>query len=81
MLVGLDSTIIPTQVKKENKETTTTNLLRETKQNIPIAQTTYKVATYLRGEGGVPHGNYVAQLDLEKSTTYPCMFCHSNLPS
>jgi len=33
------------------------------------------------GEGGVPHGNYVAQLDLEKSTTYPCMFCHSNLPS
>jgi hypothetical protein len=27
------------------------------------------------GEGGVPHGNYVAQLDLEKSTTYySCMF-------
>jgi hypothetical protein len=49
--------------------------LRNTK--IPIAQNHLQSGHLFGGggrEGGVPHANYVAQLDLEKSTTYPCIF-------
>jgi len=74
--VGLDSTIIPTQVKNEKQRNDNNKFaLRNTK--IPIAQNHLQSGHLFGGvgrEGGVPHANYVAQLDLEKSTTYPCIF-------
>jgi hypothetical protein len=74
MLVWTQPSFPPKLKKRKTKKRQQRILLWETKK-IPIAQTTYKVATYLGGRCGVPHGNYVAPLDLEKSTTYySCMF-------